>query len=173
MKIERVPIRLDKIRYLVYDLSAFYEMEQRYGSFTSAVKNLKVEEIEDAAFMLYLGLLREDESISLDDADRLIDVTNRLFVIERILRAISASFPDADPEQTAVEQTSIPQNEKWDWAWLYYMGTVLLQMPEAVFWRCTPRKLFALWKVHKRYHGLDKEEAAQAAVPPGFIDQFI
>lgn len=29
-------------------------------------------------------------------------------------------------------------------------------MSEAVFWRCTPRKLLALWDVHKKVNGLDK-----------------
>ncbi|WP_206704656.1 hypothetical protein [Paenibacillus alvei] len=53
------------------------------------------------------------------------------------------------------------------------MGTVLLGMSEAVFWRCTPRKLFALWEVHKRVNGLDNTTPAQAEVPPGYIDIFI
>ena len=31
---------------------------------------------------------------------------------------------------------------------LYYLGTVVLQMPEADFWRCSLRKLNALLRFH-------------------------
>lgn len=40
----------------------------------------------------------------------------------------------------------------WNWLWLYYLGTVVLGMSEAEFWRCTPRKLFALAEVHLKVH---------------------
>ncbi|NGP59883.1 hypothetical protein FLT15_16645 [Paenibacillus thiaminolyticus] len=53
------------------------------------------------------------------------------------------------------------------------MGTVLLGMSEAVFWRCTPRKLFALWEIYQRVNGLDRAALTQASVPPSYIDQFI
>ncbi|MEW8985483.1 MAG: hypothetical protein AB2401_00410 [Bacillus sp. (in: firmicutes)] len=53
------------------------------------------------------------------------------------------------------------------------MGTVLLEMEETVFWRCTPRKLFALWEIYQRVNGLDKSASAQTTVPHGYIDQFI
>ncbi|MHB8984052.1 MAG: phage tail assembly chaperone [Carboxydocellales bacterium] len=46
----------------------------------------------------------------------------------------------------------------WDWPWLMYMGTVLLRMTENEFWRCTPRKLFALWNAHKRYNSSPEEQ---------------
>lgn len=31
---------------------------------------------------------------------------------------------------------------------MYYVATVLLRMDEETFWRCTPRKLFALMDCH-------------------------
>ena len=35
-----------------------------------------------------------------------------------------------------------------DWVLLYYVGTVVLNMNEATFWRCTLRKLHAVFHCH-------------------------
>jgi hypothetical protein len=59
----------------------------------------------------------------------------------------------------------------WDWDWLYYMGTNLLKMSEKEFWRCTPRKLFALWNVHKKVNGLDTKTTKKEENKEVFIDQ--
>jgi hypothetical protein len=40
--------------------------------------------------------------------------------------------------------------ENLDWVTLYYIGTVILHMPENIFWRCTLRKLQALLSLHCR-----------------------
>ncbi|WP_339273616.1 hypothetical protein MKY59_20990 [Paenibacillus sp. FSL W8-0426] len=53
------------------------------------------------------------------------------------------------------------------------MGTTLLGMSEEEFWRCTARKLFALWEIHVRVNGLDQQEEKKPSAPPGYIDQFI
>ncbi len=39
---------------------------------------------------------------------------------------------------------------------MYYIATVLLNMKEEVFWRCTPRKLFSLINVHARINNPDE-----------------
>lgn len=59
---------------------------------------------------------------------------------------------------SSTTQSSSGESKGWDWNWLYYMGTVLLGMDERSFWRCTPRKLFSLWEVHKKVNGLDKQD---------------
>lgn len=35
-----------------------------------------------------------------------------------------------------------------DWVLLYYVGTVVLNMSESVFWKSTLRKLHAVFKCH-------------------------
>jgi uncharacterized phage protein (TIGR02216 family) len=47
----------------------------------------------------------------------------------------------------------------WDWEQLYYVGTVILKMSEQTFWRCTPRKLFALMAVHVDVNSTDEQRA--------------
>jgi uncharacterized phage protein (TIGR02216 family) len=46
--------------------------------------------------------------------------------------------------------------EQWDWALLYYLGTVVLNMTEEEFWKCTPRKLFALLNIHGEVSGVSE-----------------
>ena len=42
--------------------------------------------------------------------------------------------------------------ENLDWVLLYYIGTVVLGMTEMVFWRCTLRKLHAVFRCHLDNH---------------------
>ena len=39
---------------------------------------------------------------------------------------------------------------------MYYLATVILNMSEEVFWKCTPRKLFSLIEVHARFNNPDE-----------------
>lgn len=47
----------------------------------------------------------------------------------------------------------------WDWGWLFYLGTNLLKMTEEQFWRSTPKKLQALFKVYKSVNGISENES--------------
>jgi hypothetical protein len=42
---------------------------------------------------------------------------------------------------------------------MYYVGTVLLRMSEETFWRCTPRKIFALMDVHVDINSTSEQRA--------------
>lgn len=48
---------------------------------------------------------------------------------------------------------AMPEDDAWDWPFLYYVGTVLLNMPERAFWRIMPRKLNELAQVHAQLNG--------------------
>ncbi|WP_148499981.1 hypothetical protein [Paenibacillus ihumii] len=176
MKVEKVPIDLDKRRHLVYDLDAVYELEQVYGSFAKAIKSVRLDAFDDTAKVLYFGLRHEDDTLSVAAADHLIDVTNRFEVIEKIIKAVSLSLPDSSAVQTTNQQTQQPDSlddSGWEWDWLYYMGTVLLGMSEAVFWSSTPRKLFSLWAIHKRVNGWEETESPEKTRAQAWIDQYI
>ena len=40
-----------------------------------------------------------------------------------------------------------------DWVYIYYLATVILNMPEKAFWKCTLRKLIALRDMHMEVSG--------------------
>lgn len=173
MKVKKVPINLDRRRHLVYDLDAVYELEQIYGSFTKAIKSVRLDAFDDTARVLYFGLRHEDDTLSVAYVDQLINVTNRYEVIEKIIKAVSLSLPDSSAVQTTNQQTQQADDSGWEWDWLYYRGTVLLGMSEAVFWSCTPRKLFALWAIHKKVNGWEEKESPEQSAAKAWVDQYI
>lgn len=67
---------------------------------------------------------------------------------------------------------AMPKHDAWDWPMLLYVGTVILGMSEAKFWRTTPRKLNALAKVHSDLNssGADEDDKCDTA-STGYIDQ--
>ncbi|MGF7046402.1 hypothetical protein J2T13_000878 [Paenibacillus sp. DS2015] len=46
-------------------------------------------------------------------------------------------------------------------------------MSEAGFWRCTPKKLFALLEIHQKVNGLGEAETEEPTHSAAYIDQFI
>lgn len=165
MKIEKVILELDKPRMIVFDMNAFYDLEKIYGSITKAFQALTNDPIKSLYSFIQCGI---DEYLPIDDIELMINLENRETITKKILYAVSLALPNSDKK----EQTNVKE-ETWDWAWLYYAGTVLLNMNESTFWACTPNKLFALLEVHKKYHGLDGEHNKPTQPPPGYIDQFI
>lgn len=173
MKIETVPIELDQRRNLVYDLDTIYDLEKIYGSFMDAIQAVRLDAFDDTAKMLYFGLRHEDGTLDIVSVDQMIDVTNRFTVIEKIIQAASLCLPDNDTSQSNVTVQQESENKGWDWDWLYYMGTVLLGMSEAVFWRCTPRKLFSLWAIHRKVNGLDPTDTPEYKETQAWIDHYM
>ena len=53
-----------------------------------------------------------------------------------------------------------------DWVLLYYVGTVLLNMSESVFWKSTLRKLHAVFKCHCEHMKLVLEQRIAHAGHP-------
>jgi len=51
------------------------------------------------------------------------------------------------------------------------MATVILRMSEKEFWRCTLKKLYALWNVHKQVNGLEVRENKKD--DRAYIDQIL
>lgn len=66
-------------------------------------------------------------------------------------------------------------DDGWDWPWLLYIGThsTWLGRSEKEFWMMSPRKFFALLKVHVEM--MESKQGGKAGkkdeVPFGYIDQ--
>lgn len=45
-------------------------------------------------------------------------------------------------------------------------------MTESEFWKCTPKKVSALWEIHSRFSGFKMDESAKNEIKEGvsFID---
>lgn len=49
-----------------------------------------------------------------------------------------------------------------DFDWFFYISTTILNLTEEEFWKSTPRKIGALWRIHAKFNGWKfKEENEQ------------
>lgn len=179
MKVRKHPIDLDKQRHLVFDLGAIYELEQIYGSFDGFFDVIKEMKDQDLFNFLWVGLLHEEEMTVL--APEIIEhylsseQAIQHMIKVTVLRAFLSVWTGLDKEdnESASAQPQHNQSLQWNWAYFYHIGTVLLNMPEAVFWRCTPVKLLQLWKEYRRFNGLDQATEQQTQANTAYIDQYI
>lgn len=179
MKVQKHPIDLDKRRYLVFDLNAMYELEKIYGSFDAFFDVTKEMNERDIFNFIKVGLLHvEGETDELDpgivDYYQQSDVYEKLQVKMKVLQAFISAWSDSNKEES---QSTGPEptngRMEWDWDWFYYVGNTLLNMPESVFWRSTPNRFLAQWKMHRKYHGLDKLDEKQQQEHQAIIDQYV
>lgn len=177
MKTEKVPVDLNgKTGHLVYDLSAHYDLGKKYGSPSKLIEEIKKESMESIPYILKVGLAHE-EDFPIESLELLVNLGNIKYLTFKILQALIAEMPDANKHkiQSQNQPPSDDSDGGWPWDWMYYIGTVQLGMSEAVFWRTTPKKFFALWEIHKQYNGMGAtgEQQADPDMPPAWIDQYI
>lgn len=182
MKVRKHPIELDIQRHLVFDLNAIFELEQLYGSFDGFFDASSQMSEQDVFNFLWAGLLHEEEKPELDKSIiehyNSLDLPIKMELKMNILRAFLDAWTGLNKEDEEVPQQADSSTEKneWNWTYFYHIGTVLLNMQEAVFWRCTPVKLLALWKEYRRFNGLDKaveQQTKEQQAQQAFIDQYI
>lgn len=92
---ERVTINLDKSRTLVYDLNAFAELEEEFGSIEDAMKALETGKIKSLISILWAGLVHEDEELTPKKVGSIIGLNDIQEVVNALTKAIGSSLPDA------------------------------------------------------------------------------
>ncbi|MFU1798211.1 hypothetical protein ACM1RC_30445 [Paenibacillus azoreducens] len=174
LDIEKVPVLLNvNIRNLVFDLRAHYELSKRYGTLQKLVEEIKRESTESMPLILQIGFAHE-EDVPIDELGLLVDMSNIKYLTVQTIRALMNSLPDPNKyAKNQIKQPSADEDIGWDWDRLYYMGTVLFGMSEAVFWRTLPRKLFALSAAHKEYHNPKEDGQADAGTTPSWVNDYI
>lgn len=96
IKQKGVILKLDKERHLIFDLNAFCDLEDRYGTIEKALNEMQKGSIKAIRYMLYLGLLNEDDSLTENKVGKLIKLDNLGIVMEALKNAINVSMPKAD-----------------------------------------------------------------------------
>lgn len=95
-----VVLKLDKERHLVFDLNAFCELEDKYGSMEKALDEMGKGSMKAIRLMLYLGLSSEDETLTEKQVGRLINVETLPSVMNSITLAAELSTPKPDSKQS-------------------------------------------------------------------------
>lgn len=89
-----VPIKLDRVRHLKYDLNALVLLEEQFGSLGAALDAVQGQSIRAIRSWLYAGLAHEDPDLTPEQAGALVSLTELPAVTDAILRALGASFPN-------------------------------------------------------------------------------
>lgn len=92
---ERVQIVLDRTRTLVYDLNAFAELEENFGSIEEAMKALEGGKIKAIIAILWAGLVHEDESLTPKQVGSIIGLADLQIVADALGKAITSAMPEA------------------------------------------------------------------------------
>lgn len=95
---EKILLDLDKERELKFTLSAFADMEDRYGNVEKAMEAIKTEGMRGIRFLLYLGLRHEDKELTEQSVGELIDIRD----IGLLTDAIGKCFGSEDIKDGAI-----------------------------------------------------------------------
>ena len=104
----RIPIELDKPRTLLFDLNAFAELEDKFGSLDQAFQKMQQGSVKATRTLLWAGLLHEDEKLTERQVGAMISLTNVERIMEQITDALTAALPE-DTEVTGNAVTPDPQ----------------------------------------------------------------
>jgi hypothetical protein len=93
-----VPIELDKPRSLKYDLNAFSELEEKFGSMDTAFQAMQKGSMKAARTLLWAGLLHEDETLTEKRVGGMVTLSNMSEIMDKITNALTEAMPDASEE---------------------------------------------------------------------------
>jgi hypothetical protein len=94
VKVKKIPVQLDKERHLVFDLNAFCEIEDKFGSITEAFKALENVSMKAIRTLLWAGLLHEDESLTEKEVGKMIDIANISELAKAVTEAMNTALPE-------------------------------------------------------------------------------
>jgi hypothetical protein len=93
-----VPIELDRLRCLKFDLNAFAELEEKFGSMDAAFQAMQKGSLKAARTLLWAGLLHEDETLTERKVGGMVTLSNLSGIMDSITSALTAAMPDTDGE---------------------------------------------------------------------------
>jgi len=91
-------------RTLVFDLNAMAELEDKYGSVDAAFEMLDKNSIKALRFILWAGLIHEDENLTERQVGSLIDMQYMQEIMGTLGEAFEADMPN-EPTPAALENT--------------------------------------------------------------------
>lgn len=115
VKGKRIPIELDRTRYLIYDLNALAELEDRVGeldAFFKSISERKSLPLKTMRLLLWAGLISEDEEITEKTAGALVLPDNLEYVTGKIIEAINSSMPEPQEKKPVSKVQNNSQSEE-------------------------------------------------------------
>lgn len=107
VRLKKVKVTLDKDRVLLFDLNAFIELEEKFGTVDKALQALSDGSIKALRALLWAGLLHEDENLTEKTVGALIGLGDLQEVAQAINEAVMSALPEIkenDPNLQAPPQ---------------------------------------------------------------------
>ncbi len=102
---------------LVYDLNAFAELEELFGSVEDAMKAMEKGSIKAVRALLWVGLIHahlddnDQPTLKLKDVGRWVQIPMLQELSEKIEKALKGALPEADPVPLAMPK-AVPGKKK-------------------------------------------------------------
>ena len=98
LKVRVTKVMLDKERNLIYDLNAFEELEELYGSLDGAfiAFGSGTHKIRNLKRFLFAGLVHEDEALTVKSVGKLIGYSNVEEITDRVMAAVTVAMAEDD-----------------------------------------------------------------------------
>lgn len=98
MRNKGVKIELDNVREIRFDLNAFCELEDIFGSIDKAFEALAEGSMKSIRGLLFAGLVHEDEALTIKKVGALVGFADMEVVAEKIGQAMGDAMPDQDSD---------------------------------------------------------------------------
>jgi hypothetical protein len=103
VRVKPVPITLDKERTLKYDLNAFAEIEERFGTVQKAFEELEKQKIKAVRAVLWAGLIHEDPKLTEKQVGAMLSFGELASVLPAVSEAITAALPKVPAEDESAK----------------------------------------------------------------------
>lgn len=99
---------LDQERHLLFDLNAFAELEDRFGSMSNAFTAMQSGSLKAARALLWAGLLHEDESLTERQVGSMVTLDNIGIVMDVIADALASAMPQDEDDTIEFDMEETP-----------------------------------------------------------------
>ncbi|GMA48664.1 hypothetical protein GCM10025857_39740 [Alicyclobacillus contaminans] len=106
VRVKPIPITLEKERTLKYDLNAFAELEERFGTVQQAFDELQKQKLKAVRAIVWAGLIHEDPKLTERQVGSMLSFADLTGILPAVTEAITAALPKASEDAT--EKTRKP-----------------------------------------------------------------
>ena len=103
MKDKGVLVELDKKRHIKFDLNAFVELEEAYGSVDDAFDAIQSGKIKPIRKALFIGLMHEDEELTESAVGKMFSLAELPMIGEKIGEALKIAMPEVEEDEAPAD----------------------------------------------------------------------
>ncbi|MDB5053150.1 MAG: hypothetical protein JWM44_1200 [Bacilli bacterium] len=93
IKSKAVTITLDKERNLIFDMNAFIELEDKFGSLDAVITELSGRKLKSMRTIFWAGLVHEDETLTEKRVGEIMSLDDATGLAEKAMQAILEGLP--------------------------------------------------------------------------------